>query len=483
MNKIIQKYRTMTVAAKAAIIYAFSNILIKGISIITVPLFTRIMPPSEIGVVTTYNTWQLILSAIITLSVTAGSLNVAMNEYKSERRAYESSVLVLSSISCGFFFLIYFLFRDFFNNLFTLPTVLVCLMFISIFFNVAMDIWMVHERFEYNYKTVFFISVVSNFISTTVAVIVVLAAKKKACGNLGMIRLFSSVGTIIVISIVIYICILFKGKTFFNFKYWKFAMTLSIPLIINSLAKNILDVSDKAMISIFCNKHAVGIYGTLYSLSSLSLIFWNAINNALMPVLFEHLEKGIENAKKVIREYMYPLLFFYGIVAVSITFVAPELIKIFATNEYYEAIYMIAPVSAGIFLTALYNIFGNVLLFYKKSIVLMVSTLIAAITNIALNYYFIPKYGYIAASYTTLVGYIILSLFQYFGLVVCRKSCLFDSRIILLVSFMIIAICLMCNLIYNHFLLRYSIILLCGLIILINYKKIRGILKKVRNGS
>lgn len=41
----------------------------------------------------------------------------------------------------------------------------------------------------------------------------------------------------------------FRGKTFFNKKYWKFSLQLSIPLIGYALAAQVLSVSDRMMIS------------------------------------------------------------------------------------------------------------------------------------------------------------------------------------------------------------------------------------------
>lgn len=40
--------------AKASIVFAMSSFIIKGISFVTTPIFTRILETSEYGIVTTY---------------------------------------------------------------------------------------------------------------------------------------------------------------------------------------------------------------------------------------------------------------------------------------------------------------------------------------------------------------------------------------------------------------------------------------------
>ena len=47
-------------------------------------------------------------------------------------------------------------------------------------------------------------------------------------------------------------------------------------------------------------------------------------------------------------------------------------------------------------------------MYYKKTIYVSIGTMVAAVVNIILNYIFIPKYGFVAAGYTTLASYIIL---------------------------------------------------------------------------
>ena len=61
IKKAITKWKSMSEMAKASIAFVISSFLLKGISFITTPIFTRLIDTNEYGIVTEYNSWQTIL--------------------------------------------------------------------------------------------------------------------------------------------------------------------------------------------------------------------------------------------------------------------------------------------------------------------------------------------------------------------------------------------------------------------------------------
>lgn len=100
MNKILDKIKNVPIGVKAAAVYTLASVFSKGLAIITVPIFTRIMSTSEIGVVNLYNSWNSMLNAVVTLSLTSGGYSAALKEFGKERDQYQSSVLSLTSFDC-----------------------------------------------------------------------------------------------------------------------------------------------------------------------------------------------------------------------------------------------------------------------------------------------------------------------------------------------------------------------------------------------
>ena len=473
----MNKLNNLSPQAKASIIYSFASFFSKGISIITLPLFTRLMTSAEIGVVTTFTSWQTIISVFATLSLGTGSFSIAMLEFEKERDRYESSILTLSTISSVIVLSIYILFSDYFSELLGLNRVLITVMLISFVFTPAMDYWLARQRYEYNYKKTAIVSLSSTLLTTLATILCVVLVKYNCDAELGSVRVLSMSCVQILFGLFFYFSIMHHGKTFINKKYWSFALKVNMPLMIHALAKHILDVSDRIMISSMVGNSAVGIYGTLYSISSLSLIVWTAMNASLIPYMFEKM-KANQNA--AINHIINPIFFIYAVVAFLLTLMSPEIVHILATAEYYEAIYMMPAVAAGIFLTAVYNVFGNVLLYLKKTVFIMCSTIVAAIVNILLNYFLIPKYGYIVAAYTTLLAYIILAILQYSFVKIVMKEKIFNAKYITAISVMSIVLMLSCNFLYKTTIVRYIILALVILSLFVFRKKIIQLLKSLK---
>lgn len=88
MKNIIKKITKIPRGFKSAAVYTLATVFSRGLAIITVPIFTRIMSTEQIGIVNLYNSWYSMISVVATLSLTSGGFAVAMKEYETERDAY-----------------------------------------------------------------------------------------------------------------------------------------------------------------------------------------------------------------------------------------------------------------------------------------------------------------------------------------------------------------------------------------------------------
>ena len=119
---------------------------------------------------------------------------------------------------------------------------------------------------------------------------------------------------------------------------------------------------------------------------------------------------------------------------------------------------MIPALAAGVYFTALYNVYGNILLFKKKTVNIMVATTLTAILNIILNYIFIGYYGYVAAAYTTFFSFVVLAIFQGFMVRRAYGGKIINDVKLFILSSAVAAICICCNFIYEFRIIRYCII-------------------------
>ena len=96
----------------------------------------------------------------------------------------------------------------------------------------------------------------------------------------------------------------------------------------------------------------------------------------------------------------------------------------------------------------------------------MIATLIAAATNIVLNYFCIRRFGFIAAGYTTLVSNLVLTGMHYFNARRIEKEKVFSPLFSLLSVIAVTLLCLAANLTYALSWLRWIIFaaVFCALI-------------------
>ena len=119
--------------------------------------------------------------------------------------------------------------------------------------------------------------------------------------------------------------------------------------------------------------------------------------------------------------------------------------------------------------------------YYEKNQYVMIGSVIAALTNIGLNFVFIPLFGYIAASYTTLTCYIIYcGMHFFFAMYLCRKnqisSEIINKKLFLITSAAVVCIAILMNFIYLNSIVRYSMIAAIVLAILFKFSAIKNLI-------
>lgn len=444
---------------KSAIVYLFATVFTRGLAIITTPIFTRIMTTDQVGMVNLYSSWYSMITVVSTLALTSGGFSIALREFEKERDQYVSSVLSLTSIVAIGLALVYSFSITFWNDVTGLPTHLMLLLLFGLLVAPARDFWLSRQRFEYRYKLSGTVTVFSAIFASGLAVAAVLYANNIGYSDIASVRLFANYFIIYGVAFIIWLSIFLQGRCFYSSKYWRFSLQLSLPLIGYSIASQILSVSDRMMISKMVGNSAVGIYGTLYTVSSLSLMVWMAINSSFEPYLYQNME----NPKSKIKKLSMSMLGMYSLAAILLVYLAPEIVRILATEEYYKGIYIMPPVAGGVYFIAVSNFYSDILVYLKRTKLIMVSSAIAATLNVILNYIMIETYGYMAAAYTTLLSYVVMAVLlsiwanREFKKHITEVDFVYDNKIILAMSIVTLVISLFAISVYDYGIVRYTV--------------------------
>jgi len=91
--------KNISPAVKASFAYTVCSIIQKTLSLITTPLFSRLLTLEQYGQLSIYNTWSALLTIVITLNLGYGSFNRAMVKFEDDRDGYISSIQTISLIT------------------------------------------------------------------------------------------------------------------------------------------------------------------------------------------------------------------------------------------------------------------------------------------------------------------------------------------------------------------------------------------------
>lgn len=434
MDRLLLKYNNLPNAVKASVWFTFCSILQKGISFLTIPIFTRMLSVEEYGIILLFSAWQNILSIFATLNLSYQIFNNGMVKFPDDRDGYTTAMLGLSNLATIVLFIIYLIFHAPLEAILNLPGEAIIMMFAGFLFSAAASLWTVQQRYVFEYRSLCTVTLAGTAGAALMGVICVYLVRS------GLSKIFADTIVAVVIGIGIYYYLLKKNRRLINFKYWKYALKLDLPLIPHYLSMIVLGSSDRIMINAFYGKAFTALYSVPYNASMVMQIVITSINASFIPWTYQ---KCREQDFRQLRRISSVLLVAVMLITLVPSLFAPELVWILGSNRYSDSMWVVPPVSCSVFFMFLYSLFSNIELYYEKSKNIMTASVGAAVGNVLLNFIFIPAFGYLAAAYTTLACYILLSIAHFiFMNEVCRdrkiSEDVYDTKLIVIVSAILI---------------------------------------------
>ncbi|MEK3901319.1 lipopolysaccharide biosynthesis protein [Paenibacillus sp. FSL R7-0179] len=393
MNSIISIFKNEN--TKAGGFYLIGNLFDKAILFLTIPIFTRLMSTSDYGIVNTYMSWVSILSLVVGLSL-GHSIRTAFIDFKENFEAYISSILFLSFLNfLVSSVLILIIMYSFFKEV-NLILVIFCLVqsYMTFIINCISIKYMM--TMEYIKKTI--LLALPNVLITVLSIALLVNIEN----NQALGRIIPYIMVTSVVGIYLLVSSFVKGKKIISKIYWKYSISLSIPLIFHGLSMNILSVADRIMITAFRSAAETGIFSLVYSLSMIALVVTSSMESVWIPWFTKKLQQGEKN---IINKRVNLYIELVVVVIIGLLLISPEILVFMAPEEYWGGRNLIPPVVLASFIIFLYSISVDLEYYYKSTKVIATNTVIAAMINIGLNFIFIPHYGAIAAAFTTVIAY------------------------------------------------------------------------------
>lgn len=226
------------------------------------------------------------------------------------------------------------------------------------------------------------------------------------------------------------------NKWKFNPEIAKNLLKKSWPLAFSALFVTLYMKIDQMMIAAMIDKTALGIYTPAISISEAWYFVPMAIITSLFPAIIRLRDQNIVHFKKRMQN-LYDLMVWMGfIVAIITSILTPFLYDLLYIDEYAEgANVLVIHIWAGIFISlSLAN--GQYLLAEGYTKIMLIRSLIGALINTTLNFYWIPIYGIQGAAFATVVAY---ACSAFFGLLIpkIREQSLMMLQSLLLFPFII----------------------------------------------
>lgn len=209
-----------------------------------------------------------------------------------------------------------------------------------------------------------------------------------------------------------------RGSNFyfaFNFSVARKILIDSWPFMFSSLAVAIYMRIDQLMIKQMLNEHELGIYSAALKISEVWYFIPTIISSSLAPAILNAKKNDDKLYQSRLLRLIKLLTWLSIFLAVLITFCSDKLIDLTFGPAYQSSVGVLnIQIWSGVFVfigvaSSVFFVAEN---YATKA---LYRTLAGAVTNVILNFYFIPKYGIFGAAYATLFSQFVANfLYDFF---------------------------------------------------------------------
>ena len=432
---------------KSGVWYTISNFLTKGILFLSTPIFTRMLGQEGFGAFNNFSSWLSILIIVVTLTVEA-TLMSARRDYADSIDKYIFSALGLSALSCLVWTVLFNLFMPQVSAFMNLEPMYINAMMVYLLCYSALHLFQSQEGFLFRYKVSATLSMVCSIGACLLSVGMLLLVPEE--GKLSA-RIYGHMLPTVLVGAVLIFVLARRGRRV-DVRMWPYTLKVCLPFAPHLLSMTVLNSTDRIMITAMRGEAENALYSVAYNVAMVVTLLLNSLNSAYSPWLAHRLmNDDFATVRKVGKYY---ICLFLGL-GLGLLLVAPEVLYIMGGPEYVVAKPIMIPIAVGCMCQGLYTMFVNVEQFYKKTVGMAVASVTAAALNYVLNLWLIPKFGYVAAAYTTLIGYLWLLAVHMVLVRMIKKHHIYSYKFVFAaLAFLAILIVAM-TFIYQSFIVRY----------------------------
>jgi O-antigen/teichoic acid export membrane protein len=397
-------------------IYGISTIVGRFLTFLLVPFYTNVLTTSQYGIVANVYSYLAFLNVIYNYGMESAYFRYASGLEGGDAKEKFSTPFISIAISSILFSGLIIIFAVPLTHVFLISESLYRILYCSagiLFFDALVIVPFASLRLARRPKFFATLKIV-NIASNVAFNIVSLLWLKWGVEGIFISGLASSV-----LTFVLMIPHIVRSSS------WKFSGTLysallkfGLPYVPVGLSGMVLQVIDRPMLKAFTNDSNVGIYQANYRLGIFMNLVTSMFDYAWKPFFLSHAND--DNAKTLFaRVLTYFLLVMSGIFLLLSFFISDIVqIRIFGRHiihpDYWSGLGVVPVVLLAYIFGGISIHFNAGIFIEKKTAYLLPTSILAAVSNIAANYFLIPKYGIMGAAYATLIAYALSAFVMYF---------------------------------------------------------------------
>ena len=382
-------------------IYAIPSIVSRGLAIILIPLYTRVLTPADYGSFDLLFVFASLVNLTVALEVAQGVARYYSDEKDAERRVLYASSAFWFTIFCYTVFLgVSFVFsnelsrlvmgREGLESSFQVGV-------IYIFINGAF--YLIQNQFRWEFRSVHY-AIVSTIVTVVTAVLALMLTYVVAWGLTGL--LLGMVGG--ALAGCLYGLWYLRHSFRFRFEWTRLKEMLifSAPLVPSGIAVFGGLYIDRIMINHYLTLDDVGLFGIGFRVAGIVGLVIVGFQGALTPLIYAHYRDPATPMQlaRIFRIFLsFALLMF-----LAVSLFSKEILMALTVPAYYDAASIVVFLVPAILLSNMY-IFAPGTGIEKKTHLILWINVAGAVVNVLLNALFIPLLGIEGAAVAKLLSY------------------------------------------------------------------------------
>ncbi len=395
---------------RTSVVYTLTAALTSGLSLILLPLYTRVLSPGDYGSLDLMILFANLANLVIALEVIQGMGRYYTQETNPEhRRSYAGTALVFTLLCHALFFLCMFFFAPHLAPLILGQDGLVPEFRTGALFIVVNSLYLVAQavlRWQFRARGYALVSLVYATVTGFASLAFAFVFDLGLSGFLWGMVAGAGAGLVSALRLL-------RGEIRYGLDLYSLAEMLrfSVLLVPSSLSVFFGAYIDRLMISAFLGTEQVGVFAVGYRVASLLMFAVIGIRGSLTPLVYTHSDSPDtpDQLAVIFRVFIAASIVFYALLGLF----SADIIGLLSTDEYRGAARVVVLLAPALLLSQMY-IFAPGMGIRKRAGIIATLNFVGMSFNAALNYLLIPRFGVEGAAAATLLGYTLaFALFMY----------------------------------------------------------------------